>query len=252
MLRSLRTITAEVMAIAERGGRIGRLARLSESDVAGANEGVEKFGQIWQRLERGAVVFAVANDEGMAEQKLAKIVYRQAISMLAQPVRLGTARENGGVLFASLRKPSTEIARHLIGEMVRRWRHEGGTCVDPEEVVIRAACCDEALPIHVDDSPGMSAWELYESALACKRHCGLSLLVIDGLEFLEAALSHHGEERLSRTTRAIRGIARELDTPVLLTMKVSAARSDTAGQRTQELLLEAGYRPSFDQLLVLG
>jgi len=84
-------------------------------------------------------------------------------------------------------------------------------------------------PLYIDDSPGISLMELRAKARKLKLEKGeLGLIVIDYLQLMEARESSRGGsenrvQEISAISRGLKGIARELKTPVIALSQLSRA-----------------------------
>jgi replicative DNA helicase len=83
--------------------------------------------------------------------------------------------------------------------------------------------------IYIDDSPGMSVMELRSKARRLQAERGLDMLVIDYLQLMQGRRSENRVQEISEISRGLKGIARELDIPVIALSQLSRAvetRSD--------------------------
>ena len=79
-------------------------------------------------------------------------------------------------------------------------------------------------PIYIDDSATSNVMEIRTKARRLQAEKGLGLIVIDYLQLMESRV--HIENRvqeIAQITRALKGIARELDIPVLALSQLSRA-----------------------------
>ena len=72
-------------------------------------------------------------------------------------------------------------------------------------------------PIYIDDTPGLSVFELRTKARRLVREKGVKLLMIDYLQLMNANGMKFGsrQEEVSTISRSLKGIAKELNIPVL-------------------------------------
>jgi replicative DNA helicase len=84
-----------------------------------------------------------------------------------------------------------------------------------------------ALPIYIDDTPGLTVEELRSRARALKRQFpGLALLTIDYIQLLQSAAAGRGasrEERMANVSKAAKVMAKELGVPVIALGQLSRA-----------------------------
>ncbi|OGB74666.1 replicative DNA helicase [candidate division Kazan bacterium RIFCSPHIGHO2_01_FULL_49_10] len=80
------------------------------------------------------------------------------------------------------------------------------------------------LSIYIDDSPGMNVMEMRTKARRLQMEKGLDLLVIDYLQLMESrSRSDNRVQEISEISRSLKGLARELDIPVIAVSQLSRA-----------------------------
>lgn len=93
-------------------------------------------------------------------------------------------------------------------------------------------------PIYVDDTPGLSVFELRTKARRLVREKGVKLLMIDYLQLMNANGMKFGsrQEEVSTISRSLKGLAKELNIPVLALSQLSRNvenREGLEGKRPQ-------------------
>ncbi|MBP5278810.1 MAG: replicative DNA helicase [Prevotella sp.] len=75
----------------------------------------------------------------------------------------------------------------------------------------------QGVPIYIDDTPGMSIFELRSKARRLVREKGVKILMIDYLQLMNASGARFGsrQEEVSTISRSLKGLAKELEIPVL-------------------------------------
>jgi len=75
----------------------------------------------------------------------------------------------------------------------------------------------DGAPLYVDDTPGMSIFELRTKARRLVREKGVRIIMIDYLQLMNASGAKFGsrQEEVSTISRSLKGLAKELDIPVL-------------------------------------
>jgi replicative DNA helicase len=92
-------------------------------------------------------------------------------------------------------------------------------------------------PLYVDDTPALSVFELRSKARRLVREHGIKLLIIDYLQLMTASGVKFGsrEQEVSSISRSLKGLAKELNIPVIalsqLNRAVEARQGD--GKRPQ-------------------
>lgn len=93
-------------------------------------------------------------------------------------------------------------------------------------------------PIYIDDTPGMSIFELRTKARRLVREKGVKIIMIDYLQLMNASGARFGsrQEEVSTISRSLKGLAKELDIPVLALSQLNRTvenRDGLEGKRPQ-------------------
>ena len=96
----------------------------------------------------------------------------------------------------------------------------------------------EGAPIYVDDTPGLSVFELRTKARRLAREHGIKVLMVDYLQLMNANGMRFGsrQEEVSTISRSLKGLAKELDIPVLALSQLNRTveqRDGIEGKRPQ-------------------
>ncbi|WP_459995905.1 replicative DNA helicase [Prevotella dentasini] len=96
----------------------------------------------------------------------------------------------------------------------------------------------DGAPIYVDDTPGLSIFELRTKARRLAREHGIKLLMIDYLQLMNAngARFNSRQEEVSTISRSLKGLAKELNIPVIALSQLNRtveAREGLEGKRPQ-------------------
>lgn len=96
----------------------------------------------------------------------------------------------------------------------------------------------QSAPIYIDDTPGMSIFELRTKARRLVREKGVEIIMIDYLQLMNASGSRFGsrQEEVSTISRSLKGLAKELDIPVLALSQLNRTvegREGPDGKRPQ-------------------
>ena len=91
-------------------------------------------------------------------------------------------------------------------------------------------------PLYVDDTPGLSVFELRTKARRLVREHGVKLIMIDYLQLMNANGMRFSsrQEEVSTISRSLKGLAKELDIPILALSQLNRgleARSGADGKR---------------------
>ncbi len=120
-------------------------------------------------------------------------------------------------------------------------------------------------PIYINDTPGLSVFELRAQCRRLKAEKDIQLVIIDYLQLMSGSGDSKGnrEQEISTISRAIKGIAKELSVPVLALSQLSRAVETRGGDKRPQLsdLRESGaieqdadmvmfiYRPEYYGIL---
>ena len=93
-------------------------------------------------------------------------------------------------------------------------------------------------PIYIDDTPGMSIFELRTKARRLVREKGVKIIMIDYLQLMNASGARFGsrQEEVSTISRSVKGLAKELNIPVLALSQLNRTvenRDGLEGKRPQ-------------------
>lgn len=96
----------------------------------------------------------------------------------------------------------------------------------------------QGAPLYIDDTPGMSIFELRTKARRLVREKGVKLIMIDYLQLMNASGARFGnrQEEVSTISRSLKGLAKELDIPVIALSQLNRTvenREGLEGKRPQ-------------------
>ncbi|MCK9439120.1 MAG: replicative DNA helicase [Patescibacteria group bacterium] len=119
---------------------------------------------------------------------------------------------------------------------VNLWKMRTGNLSDREEdndfqKIGEAMGSLSEAPIYIDDSPNCSVMEIRAKSRRLQSERGLGLIVIDYLQLMEGR-GKYGDNRvqeISEISRGLKGIARELNVPVLALAQLSRAAEQQSG-----------------------
>lgn len=101
------------------------------------------------------------------------------------------------------------------------------------------------MPIYIDDTPGINIFELRAKCRRLKQNHDISMIVIDYLQLMSGAPNDkrgNREQEISSISRALKGLAKELDVPVIALSQLSRAVETRGGEKRPMLsdLRESG------------
>jgi len=119
-------------------------------------------------------------------------------------------------------------------------------------------------PIFIDDTPALSILELRAKCRRLKAEHNIQLIVVDYLQLMKGDSQGNREQEIASISRALKGIAKELDVPVIALSQLSRGVETRGGDKRPQLsdLRESGsieqdadivmflYRPEYYKIPV--
>jgi replicative DNA helicase len=121
-----------------------------------------------------------------------------------------------------------------------------------------------AAPIFIDDTPALSILELRAKCRRLKAEHNIELIIIDYLQLMRGDSAGNREQEIASISRALKGIAKELNVPVIALSQLSRGVETRGGDKRPQLsdLRESGsieqdadivmflYRPEYYKITV--
>jgi replicative DNA helicase len=156
-----------------------------------------------------------------------------AINM-AEHVAIDERGPGKPVLVVSLEMSALELGDRLLCSRARVNSHRlrnGQINHEDSERLIRTAADVSRAKLYIDDSPSRNMTEIAATARRLKRQDDLALIVVDYLQLIDPDNPRDPrQEQVSRISRRLKGLARELNVPVLclaqLNRQVEATRDN--------------------------
>lgn len=119
------------------------------------------------------------------------------------------------------------------------------------------------LPIYIDATPSLSIIEVRSRSIRMKNKYGIKLIIIDYLQLMKGSVKGVREQEISDISRSLKGLAKELNVPVIALSQLSRAVEIRGGDKRPQLsdLRESGsieqdadmvgfiYRPEYYDIL---
>jgi replicative DNA helicase len=98
------------------------------------------------------------------------------------------------------------------------------------------------LPVYIDDTPGMGVTEMRSKTrrLMAEHGGSMGLVVVDYLQLMEGSNSDNRVQEISKITRSLKGLARELHVPIIALSQLSRG----VESRTQKRPMMSDLRES--------
>jgi replicative DNA helicase len=162
------------------------------------------------------------------------------IAFNAAKYRLKKQGEGAAVVFFSLEMSSEQLATRILAsesgvssDNIRR----GEIPKDAFEKFVSISRELENLELFVDDTPNITISQIRNRIRRLKRRYDIGLIVIDYLQLIESGASKRSSENrtqeVSEITRALKGIAKELNIPVLALSQLSRAVEQREDKKPQ-------------------
>jgi replicative DNA helicase len=149
-------------------------------------------------------------------------------------------KEGGRVAFFSLEMSAEQLALRILSEQTEI----------PSEKIRRGEIREQdfpkfvslaqelqLLPLYIDETPGLSVMAMRTRARRLKRTQGLDLIVIDYLQLMQGSASKRNMENrvleVSEITRSLKGLAKELQVPIIALSQLSRKVEDRDDKRPQ-------------------
>jgi replicative DNA helicase len=119
-------------------------------------------------------------------------------------------------------------------------------------------------PIFIDDTPALSILELRAKCRRLKAEHNIQLVVVDYLQLMKGEMGGNREQEIASISRALKGVAKELNVPVIALSQLSRGVETRGGDKRPQLsdLRESGsieqdadivmflYRPEYYKITV--
>lgn len=139
----------------------------------------------------------------------------------------------------SLEMSKTQLVNRFLASEGRvdatKIRGGGLTPDDFERLAYAMGVISEA-PIYIDDTPGLTPMELRSKARKLKMEHGLGLIVIDYLQLMSSGSGRKNDsvqQEVAFISKSLKGIARELNVPVIALSQLSRAVESRQDKRPQ-------------------
>jgi replicative DNA helicase len=207
----------------------------------------------WQRSD----LLILAARPGMGKTAFVLALARNAAVDFKKPVALFSLEMSRTQLVMRLISGEAE----LTNEKLKRGKLENH---EWHQLDTRVRELSEA-PLYIDDTPALSIFELRAKARRLKANHDIQMIIIDYLQLMTAGSEVKGgnrEQEISMISRSLKGIAKELDIPVVALSQLSRNVEQRGSSKVPQLsdLRESGaieqdadmvmfiYRPEYYQI----
>ena len=168
-------------------------------------------------------------------------------SLALDIARNAAVRHNVPVGIFSLEMSAQQLVERMLAaeSFVNAWKlRTGSVTADDDYAKIRDAF--EVLsqaPIFIDDKPGNNILSMRAVARRLKRERGIGLIVVDYLQLMaptQTKVSDSLTQQVTEISRSLKGLARELDVPVIALSQLSRAVEQRRGRPRLSDLRDSG------------
>ena len=126
----------------------------------------------------------------------------------------------------SLEMSREQLVQRLLAMDTRIDTHQlrTGHVSDTElQIVMESMGRLAAVPIYIEDTPGLSIMEVRSKARRLQSQSGVDLIIIDYLQLMSGRRSDNRVQEVSEISRGLKALARELNVPVIALSQLSRA-----------------------------
>jgi replicative DNA helicase len=206
----------------------------SKGGIQGVPSGFKELDEMTSGLQRSDLII-IAGRPSMGKTAFALSIALHASTVAKFPTAI-----------FSLEMSKSQIAQRMLCAEARINMHQlrSGKLPHKElpKLSLAAGPLSEA-PMFVDDTPGITVLELRAKARRLKAQHNLSFIIIDYLQLMgSSGPVESRQQEISQISRSLKGIAKELDVPVIALSQLSRAVEQRGGDHRPQLsdLRESG------------
>lgn len=215
-----------------------RRLRAVEGDVlTGVGSGFTELDRLTAGWQKSDLIILAARP-GMGKTAFTLALARNASVDLEKPVAFFSLEMSSNQLVSRLISMETEIDSEKLRKgtlLEREWKH-----------LTKNIDNLQSAPLYVDDTPALGVFELRAKCRRLKAKHDISMIMIDYLQLMTASNDGKGsgnrEQEISYISRSLKGIAKELNVPVIALSQLSRAVETRGGSKRPMLsdLRESG------------
>lgn len=159
--------------------------------------------------------------------------------------RNAATKNNIPVAIFSLEMSANQLTQRMLAaeSKVNAWKLRTGKLSTEQEFTALRDSLNELskAPIYIDDQAGNSIMKMKSVARKMKSEYGLGLIVVDYLQLMTTSKNHDSMvNQVTEISRSLKGLARELDVPVLALSQLSRAVESRGGKPRLSDLRDSG------------
>ncbi|MBR3497650.1 MAG: replicative DNA helicase [Selenomonadaceae bacterium] len=155
---------------------------------------------------------------------------------LALNIAANAARMDKAVGVFSLEMSKTQLGGRLLStrsEVNSQYLNTGNVGDEEMNALINALNELSNLKMYIDDTAGLGLLELRSKARRLKHERGLDLMIIDYLQLMQGGRAENRQQEISEISRGLKGLARELDIPIIALSQLSRSVELRAEKKPQ-------------------
>ena len=210
------------------------IASYSKGGVQGVPTGFKELDELTSGLQKSDLIIVAGRPS------MGKTAFSLSIAMHAAVVA-----KHPTAIF-SLEMSKTQLAQRMLCAEARINMHSLRSGKLPQrdypKLSLAAGPLSEA-PLFIDDTPGITVLELRAKARRLKAQHDLGFIIVDYLQLMDSAgRFENRQQEISQISRSLKGIAKELDVPVMAISQLSRAPEQRGGDHRPQLsdLRESG------------
>jgi replicative DNA helicase len=144
------------------------------------------------------------------------------------------------VAMFSLEMSAEQLAKRLISNMTGVFSNYIKTATINEAGWTKIHSTDFNKPLYIDDTAGIGLTELKEKARKVVKNNAVELIIVDYLQLVNAYGIKNREEQISLISRSLKGLAKELNIPIIALAQLSRDVEKRGGKPRLSDLRESG------------
>lgn len=197
--------------------------REGDSEVTGVPTGFVDLDRMTSGLQPGDLII-VAGRPSMGKTSLSMNIGEHIAIEQGLPVAV-----------FSMEMGAVQLAMRMVGSvgMLDQHRMRTGKMTDDDwPRLTHAVKKVQEAQIYIDESPGLTAMEVRARARRLARQCGqLGLIIIDYLQLMSGSGSENRTTEVSEISRALKGLARELNCPLIALSQLNRSLEQRPNKR---------------------
>ncbi|MDH3462298.1 MAG: replicative DNA helicase, partial [Acidimicrobiia bacterium] len=154
-------------------------------------------------------------------------------SSLTMNIATNAAIAGEAVAIFSLEMSKEEIVQRILSSVgkVDSMKLRSGQLGPLWQRVVDAAGKMYQAPIFIDDSPIVTVTDIRAKCRRLKRRRGLSLIVVDYIQLMEASGRENRQQEIAQISRNLKNLARELDVPIIAVSQLNRSLESREDKR---------------------